>query len=264
MPNCDLHESIFRTVLRPPGARRLFLCWSILVCSASCSSTTPYDPFRISESELRSRVQTIALAPLQVSPFLADPAFARSQIEPVAATRLTAGGFAVVPSAEIERLWKSFAADVGDLFDPETGRVEAERWEAVEAAVYRDLQSEHGVDAVLYLGIASVDLHLPTANAVYCGTEDSLYWPNWNLEFVDSTQAKRTTTLARALCLTATLYDMEERQIYAIRSGLEMIETYAMQTRARRPIEERLRDPERLQQAIEATLGPLADATTDF
>jgi hypothetical protein len=62
-----------------------------------------------------------------------------------------------------------------------------------------------------------------------------------------------------AACLTVKLYDMEERQLYGIRSGLETIETFARQTRAARPRAERLQDPERLGQAVEATVGPLAD-----
>lgn len=240
--------------------RRVLLGSLTVLSVTACYTMTPYDPFRISESELRTRVQTIALAPLRVSPWLAEPAFARAQIEPLAVARLVEGGFAVVPSAEMERLWGSIAVEVGNLFDPESGEVDQERWEAVEAAVYRDLQSEHGVDAVLYLWISSVDLHIPPPNPAYCGIRDSLYWPNQNLGFAEYTKAKSSPTLARALCLNANLHDMETREIYGIRSGLELTETFASQTKAKRPMEERLRDPDRLQQAIEAVVGPLADA----
>jgi len=260
MLKSDLHGSSSRTKLGRTAVRRVLLCLLIVISSAACTTTTPYDPFRIPDSELRERVQTIALAPLRVSPWLAEPAFARAQIETLAAARLVAGDFKVVPSAEMERLWRSIAADVGNLFDPESGEVDDEHWEAVEAAVYRDLQSEHGVDAILYLRIGSVDLHIPPPNPLYCGIQDSIYWPNRNLGFSEYTKAKRSPTLARALCLNVSLYDMEERMIYGMRSGLELIETFASQTKAKRPLEERLRDPERLERAIEAAIGPLAGA----
>jgi hypothetical protein len=53
---------------------------------------------------------------------------------------------------------------------------------------------------------------------------------------------------------------MEERELYSIRSGLETLSTFARQTRAERPMGERLLDPARLQQAVDETLGPLAEA----
>jgi hypothetical protein len=59
------------------------------------------------------------------------------------------------------------------------------------------------------------------------------------------------------------LYDMEERELYGIRSGLETVETFARQTRAVRPLEQRLRDPVRIREAVEATVGPLADRTAE-
>jgi len=53
---------------------------------------------------------------------------------------------------------------------------------------------------------------------------------------------------------------MEERELYAIRSGLETIETFARRTRAVRPRPERLQDVERLKETVESTIGPLAQA----
>ena len=45
-----------------------------------------------------------------------------------------------------------------------------------------------------------------------------------------------------------------------IRYGIETIETYFRQTRAVRPLTERLRDHARLVQAVDETLGALAKA----
>ena len=67
-------------------------------------------------------------------------------------------------------------------------------------------------------------------------------------------------TLAVVLCLNSGLVDLEGRKLYGIRHGLEPVETYAQQTRAVRPVAERLQNPSRLNAVIEATLGPLAAA----
>lgn len=234
------------------GKGRIALCGLVAGLLASACAT-PYDPFRIPATELRERVRTIALAPLLVYVGVADRALAREQIEPLVSARLAAGGFQVVASAEMERIWRSAAADVGDVFDPVTGKVDQERYDLVEASVYHELRAEHDADAVLWMRVASVELHRAGADITYCGTSDAVYWP------VGTFSVLETATLVVASCLSATLYDMEERELYSIRSGLEPIETFARQTLAERPFEERLQDPARLQQAVDATVGPLAD-----
>jgi hypothetical protein len=222
--------------------------------AAAVLGCATYDPFRIPADELRQRVRTIAIVPLRVSAGVADRALARERIEPLVAARLAAGGFQVVGADEVDRLWREAVAEVGDLFDPVTGELDEERFQAVEDAVHHQLRTERGVDAMLWMRVHAVELYLTGAKATFCGTTDAVYWSGEGLGIFES------TTLVLASCLTTTLYDMEERELYAIRSGLETIETYARQTRSERPPGERLRDPERLRLAVEATIGPLAEA----
>jgi hypothetical protein len=223
---------------------------ALAVGLAACA--TPYDPFRVPAPELRERVHTIALAPLQGRAAVVNRAHARREIEPLVTARLRAGGFEVVGSEEMERLWLAAAADVGEVFDPVTGELDRERYDAVERAVYHELRSRHAADAVLWLTVEIVDIHLAGPEAAFCGTSDAVYWPG------GATNLLRPT-LVRATCLATALYDMEERELYGIRAGLETVETYAWQTRAVRPVAERLRNPLRVQQAVESAIGPLAN-----
>jgi hypothetical protein len=214
----------------------------------------PYNPFKIPSTELRGRVTTIALAPLVAGADLVDREYARAQIEPIVTKRLEAGGFLVIPSTEMERLWRRSASTVGGAFDPISGEADKKRLEAIREAVHRDLRAEHHADAVLYLHIAAVDLYITGPKVDYCGLSgDTVYWPAAGFSWGER------TTLVLALCLDTELYDMEGRNLYGIRHGLETVETYFRQTRAVRPIDERLRDRVRLVQAVEATLGPLAN-----
>jgi hypothetical protein len=238
--------------MRAGRSRGLWAFGGLAAAILACAK--PYDPFRIPAAELRERVRTIALVPLRVSLDVADPALAREKIEPLVAARLAAGGFRVVGAQETERLWREAAAEVGDVFDPLSGEVDQELFDAVEDSVYHELRAEHGVDAVLWMRISAVELYLTGAKTTFCGTTDAVYWPGETLGTFEG------TTLVLAACLNTTLYDMEERELYSIRSGLETIETFARQTRAERPMGERLQDPARLKQAVDETLGPLADA----
>jgi hypothetical protein len=242
--------SIHVQAQRIAGVRAL-ACLAVFV--SACAK--PYNPFKIPDSELRGRVRTIAIAPLLANANLVDREYARAQIEPLVGERLRAGGFQVVASAEMERLWRRAADDVGGIFDPVSGKMNKERFEAVQVAVYRDLRTERGTDAVLYVSISAVDLYLTGRKVDYCGTQgDEVYWPGPAIGLTDR------TTVVYALCLNVDLEDMERRSIYSIRHGLETVETYFLQTRAVRPMDQRLRNRERLVQAVEATLGPLANA----
>jgi hypothetical protein len=111
----------------------------------------PYNPFRIARDELRGRIHIIALAPIRVDPDVVDAVPARERIERMARERLSAGGFTVVETKEMERLWREAATDVGDVFDPITGKGDEKRFKLVEDAVYRELGSRYRVNAVLYL-----------------------------------------------------------------------------------------------------------------
>lgn len=236
----------------PPGRAAVAVLATLLL--HACASQPPYDPFKTPAAEVRQRVQTIAIAPLMASPQQVDTGAARSRIEELATARLRAGGYAVVPSAETERIWRRAAADVGGVYDPVDGEVDEPRFEAVQTAIYRDLAAEQHADAVLYLRVTPIPLYLPDSRVEYCGLEraEPLYWPSGG--------SPANPTLAVVLCLSAVLADLEGRELYGIRHGLEVVETYAQQTRAVRPVAERVRDPARLDAAVEATLGPLAEA----
>jgi hypothetical protein len=187
---------------------------------------------------------------------VADRAAARAAIEPIVTERLKAGGFAVVGSEETEKFWRRAAGDVGAVFDPVTGDIDEARFKTVRDAVHRDLGKERDVDAILYLSISPVVLYLPGSTVTYCGTTtgEPLYWPP------SAAPWSELPTLALVLCLNAGLFDIAGRELYGIRHCLDAAETYAEQSRAVRPIAQRLRQHARIVEAVEATVGPLADA----
>ncbi len=235
-------------------ARALTGCAVASMLSACVRPPPPYDPFKTPAGTVRERVQTIALAPLIVGARIADRETARAEIEPAVTGRLQAGGFIVLPSDEMEKYWRRAAADVGPVYDPITGVVDQTRFDTVQAAVFRELGKDHQVDAVLYVYISAVTVDLPAVTMSYCGTTASIYWP------ADAPPLTEPTTVAVVLCFNTVLYDLEGRELYSIRQGLEPIETYAAQTRAVRPLAERLREHVLITKAVEETVGPLADA----
>ena len=134
---------------------------------------------------------------------------------------------------------------------PSTGEAEGDRFRLVREAVYRSLETDHGADAVLYLTVRVVDLYMTFRNVSFCGGQDEVNFPGAGYLF--------QSTLVRATCLHADFYDMDQRHLYGIRHALEVIETYAEQTRAVRPRAARLRNRAVLAAAVEEVVGPFAD-----
>ena len=63
--------------------------------------------------------------------------------------------------------------------------------------------------------------------------------------------------MAFGACLQLALYDRDQGEICGIRYGVEFVDTYALQTHARKPLAERLRDPAVIEEAIQEIVGPL-------
>jgi hypothetical protein len=229
--------------------------WVVALCAGSMfvggACVTPYDPYKIPADELRKRVDTVAISPLDVDVELDDVARVRQLIEPRVVEMLRQGGFEVVPPEEWDPRWLAVAHEVGPIFDPVTGRRDDARYQAARSALYHDLALERGVDAIVYL-----DLHLERVDAeppstYLCATPLTIYWPGIALPPLVR------STIAYGACLQLTVIDLESRELYGIRHGIEFEEAYAKQTHARRPLDQRLRDPNVIADALTVIVGPL-------
>ena len=222
------------------------------ICAIGVACATGYDPFKVPAERLREGVDTVALRPLAVHPDLVDPQRLRALIEPRAVAMLSEGGFEVVPPEEWERRWLATAREVGEIWNPISGARDDARYDAVMSAVRHDLAVERGVDAVVELHLFAEKVEASGWSPRLCGVQREVYWPG--REFPLGSRV----TLAYGLCVGVRVHDLDEREIYSIRHGLEFVDTYALQTNARLPLDQRLRDPERIEEALDVILGPLA------
>ena len=210
-----------------------------------------YDPFKVPAESIRERVDTVALASLEVAVELGDEHRVRALIEPRVAAMLREGGFEVVPPDEWDRRWLTIAKEIGQIWDPVTGKRDDERYQAARSALHHDLALERGVDAIVHLSLYLEKIEASGRAPLLCGIQRDVYWPS-------SLPLLARITIAYGACLEIEMYDMDRREMYGIRHGLEFVDTYALQTHARRPIDQRLRDPAVIEEALAAIVGPLA------
>ncbi len=218
-----------------------------VIAGVSCAARAPA-PLR----EIGS-AGTVALEHFRIADNIADREALSASVEPMLRTSLERRGFAVVPAASVEALWRSAAADVGDLFDADTGAVHKEEWEAAQRTVYRRLEKEYGVDAVLYLSVITETIHFPTDTYVkLCSRR---YVPTWW-----GPSPAGLPTLVVGTCMEAKAYDMEGRRIHDWVSGVEVITVYSDQTRIVRPYAERFKDLDLVRDSIDGVVAALEES----
>jgi hypothetical protein len=236
------------------SVRKRIATLALFLCTIGVACATSHDPFKSTGARVRiARVDTIALPRLSVHPDLVDVERARALIEPRVITLLREGGFEVISPEEWDRRWLDIAHAVGEIWDPVTGVRDDERYEAAVTALRHELTVERGVDAIVHVGLYLEKVEGSGRSPMLCGKFEDVYWPG-GLPF------NARVTIAYGMCLGAYVTDMEGRELYGIHELLEFVDTYALQTHASRPLDERLRDLERVEEAIEATVGPLARA----
>src|SRR5262249_2166669 len=148
---------------------------SSLLAAFAC--TTPYDPFKVPASELRHRVDTVAVSPLGVTVELDDVDRVRALIEPRVVSMLREGGFDVVPPEEWDRRWLAVAREIGPIWDPVTGKRDDERYKAAQSALHHDLALERGVDAVVQVTLYLQPVEGSLTSPLLCGIPRDVYWP---------------------------------------------------------------------------------------
>jgi hypothetical protein len=249
-------QDIMARVTASDGRRRAIRALAACAWFAFCTGcVTPYDPFKIPEEWLRTRVHSVVVQPLVVHPDLVEVERVRPLVEDRVIAMLEEGGFSVVTPEEWRRRWLSIAHDVGEIWDPKTGERDDERYEIAARALRHELATERGVQAQVWLGLYTVRLDSGNRAIDFCGARGDVYWPH---PLPARLPAGDRITVAEGLCLGVLVFDMDQQELYSIRHGIEMVETYAFQTHASRPVEERVRNAQVLEAAIDAVIGPFA------
>ncbi len=211
---------------------------------------------------LREKVKTIAVARISSSTHWLSHEQVRTAFEGRVSKRLAAAGVEVVPVSAWDELWTRYADDVGGVFDAQTGEADQEKFEVVRDAVIRELVESRRVDAFLYVQVKLVDSFGVKGKPTVCGEDVDVYWPGgWK-----DPGLGEAASLVRSACLTGLLVDAKGETLSGLQAPLVGVETYDEQTRAVRPSDEILADPQVLDHATSIVLeafAPSPSARTD-
>lgn len=224
----------------------IVLAVAALACVTGPRERPPTEE-EIAFEKARANLDTVALMPLRS----AMPHVEREQVvaafEDRLVRRLEAAGLRVLRPSVWDELWRRYAADVGQIFDPKTGKVDEERRRTVYEAVVRELGEAHAVDAILFAAVTE-DTHYGVYSiADACGGREAPYWPSgWR------PRPEHPASRVEIACLNVVLDDMNGKTLFGRRAPVEGIETYHLQTLAVRPRLETFRDSANLDLLVES------------
>jgi hypothetical protein len=231
----------------------------LTITVAACATRAPYDPFKVPRDQVLGRIKTVALMPLQLPQGIEDPEAVRAAFRKLVESRMQAGGFTPISDQEFQARWKGASKEAGGLYDLISGKVDVEKSKAVRQNVFRALQSEFGVEAILDVRVIRVLAGFAYGVANWDGARQEMQ-PG---AFLQGILGVHTTGKVGALSLVVWLWDMNDRILFANAGGIQVTSTLSFGGEFV-PVSstELLKDPERNSAAVNLALGQLMGSST--
>lgn len=227
---------------------------SLALILANCAGTAPFNPYKVPPAEIKARVKTVALSPVDTLPDLDNPDRVKAGFEALIAAKLREAGFMVVPSAEYAAIWKQTMKKAGGVFDPATGKRNEHAFAAARETTVRELFAKTGANALLDAGIGAVNADIEGNYASWHGAGEYVT-ADGALGSLFGPQYRGTIN---ALSLIVILSDADGRELYANAGGIQTLSRLQRDGRfvslARHEL---FINDERNRHAVDVALGPL-------
>ncbi len=214
-----------------PNRASLLLLLTALLALAGCSSTEynaatafPYqiDKQRLSEHPVKRVI--IATTNFSGEPTRYHLQKAAARIDVRVKNYLESNGFQVAPSYLFENAWNQAIRTYGEIYDPTTGRVDAQTWRAVMVTMAKALQEQGGIDAILFTDLIEQD------SAHTIGLDHLAQWSGVSRKpsFARAGETSITSSFdwnqtIKVATLAVNLFDVELKPLFSSRGGLDTL-----------------------------------------
>jgi len=231
----------------------LFLSTAIAL---ACATTPPHEPYQIPREQFHAKVRTIGIAEFDVPSDLENPDAVKQRFEGLIIEMLESQGFQTVPSEQVTAIWKEMETQMGGMFDPMTGELNEEKYEAARLHALQEIATRFGADAVLHPTIGVVDAEFESGTAHWC--RSSQHMQSMGSVLLDGLAGMTSSGTIKATCLFVVIEDISGVNLYTDMGGIEVLGRLAVGGFEPRPQSELFIDVERNQSAVASALGSLA------
>lgn len=133
-------------------------------------------------------------------------------------------GYQVAPSYQFENAWSQAIRTYGDMYDPTTGKVDAQTWRAVMITTIKTLKETTDIDAVVFTDVVSLN------SAHDVGMDHLAQWdgvrrkPAYSSNTTDMPTDFNWGQTIEVASLAITIYSTDMEGLFSSRGGLDTLQ----------------------------------------
>jgi hypothetical protein len=210
---------------------RALLLLGFVCVLAACSSTLDPNPttpkYQINREALQKKpLKKLVIATTNISgePTRYHLQSAAVRIDEIVKKYLQEHGYQVAPSYQFENAWNQAIRTYGDMYDPTTGKVDAQTWRAVMITTMKTLQETTDIDAIVFTDVVSLN------SAHDVGMDHMAQWdgvrrkPSYSSSTSDMPTDFNWGQTIEVASLAVTIYSTNMEGLFSSRGGLETLQ----------------------------------------
>ncbi len=195
----------------------IFLIFLFAGCAAP-----PYDPFIKSRAEIFESVEVVVLMPIGLADFEREEEVS-TRYETLISERLEEAGFKVIPPSKFENTWNRMVEQLGGIYDPNTGKRDDEKLNAIQEHTINELKAKFEIDGYVSPRVEVVEASFRGNHASWDGTKEAT---TGGEGFWTSLLVSELSGTISALSLIVPISNINHEVYYVGRGGIQLFAHY--------------------------------------
>lgn len=221
------------------------LCLAVTGTAAAASKD---DAFLIKKRDFKKTYKVIALAPVDADLYLEMPDSVAAILEQEVTARLQKRGYTVIPSSVLADIRKTMEDQVGGLKHPETGEIDAAKFQAVREHSFRELWFQHQFDALATIRVAVYSVPMESDRVEWDGTKQKLSYEG---------RGKKYSANVAVSSVSVAIYDSANKPLYLYYGGLEPLMYRKEEQLEPLTADQFFKDEKRIRKAAQIAVDPI-------
>lgn len=173
----------------------------------------------------RKPIKKVIVAPVSLGvPAPSYLEFKQRKIREMVADYLRDNGFTVLPNYEFENAWLQASRTYGNIYDPTTGRIDANAWRATMAIVGERLREQTDADAIVFADLFTHDAQHSSGFSHYARFYGVARKPVIKGGATSLPAEFNWGETVKAVSLMVTVYTVDLERLFTSRGGIDTLD----------------------------------------
>ncbi len=215
---------------------------------APAFSADKESPYTIPKKAFKQQYKTIALSPVDADGIFDMPDAVAAMLEEEITKHLQKRGFTVIPTTVLGDIRKKMERQVGGYEDPESGRINAAKMQAVRTHAFRELWFQKQFDAVATIRVSASQVPIES---------DNVKWDGAKQKIERNGRSKKYAGQIYVSSVSFSVYDQADKVLFSSYGGLEALMMRDKDQLVALPAEKYFKDEKRIRKAAQIAVSPI-------